>query len=45
MRAIREDHVCALSKDQSDIVVRPGPRMGEAAKIIAQCILDKGLHP
>jgi len=44
MTAIRKNRVCALTKEQSDIVVRPGPRMGEGAKIIAQCILSKGLN-
>ena len=38
MSAVRTNRVCTLSKEQSDIVVRPGPRMGEAARILAQCI-------
>jgi hypothetical protein len=31
--------------DESDVLVRPGPRMAEAARIMAQCLVDKGqLH-
>jgi len=45
MSAIRNQHVCTLTPEQSDIVVRPGPRMGEGAQIIAQCILNKGRSP
>ena len=36
--AIAKDRICAFSKEQSDILVRPGPRMGEAALILSQCI-------
>jgi iron complex transport system substrate-binding protein len=41
MRAIRERRVCVFSAEQSDVLVRPGPRMAEAARIMAQCLLDK----
>ncbi len=44
MTAIRENRVCTLTKEQSDTVVRPGIRMGEGARIIAQCITSKGVH-
>jgi iron complex transport system substrate-binding protein len=36
--AIREHHVCALDREQGDVVARPGPRIGEAARILAQCL-------
>ena len=39
--AIAKDRICAFSKEQSDILVRPGPRMGEAALILSQCIAEK----
>lgn len=45
LSAIKANRVCALSKDQSDVVLRPGPRMGEGAQIIANCITTKGLIP
>ena len=41
MRAIREDALCVFALDQSDVLVRPGPRMAEAANIMAKCLVDK----
>ena len=39
--AIAKDRICAFSKEQSDILVRPGPRMGQAALILSRCIAEK----
>jgi iron complex transport system substrate-binding protein len=36
--AIREQHVCALTREQGDVVARPGPRLADAARILAECI-------
>ena len=41
IRAIREHHVCVFPADQSEVLVRPGPRMAESARIMAQCLADK----
>ena len=41
IRAIREQRVCVFSAEQSDVLVRPGPRMAEAARIMAQCLAEK----
>lgn len=41
IRAIRERRVCVFSAEQSDVLVRPGPRMAEAARIMAQCLAEK----
>ena len=41
MRAIREKHVCIFSIEDSDVLVRPGPRMAEAARIMAKCLQTK----
>lgn len=38
MRAVRDHRVCELTAQQSDVVVRSGPRMAEAARILAQCL-------
>jgi iron complex transport system substrate-binding protein len=38
MRAIRAKRVCVLSPEQADIVVRPGPRLAEGARLMAQCL-------
>ena len=39
--AIAQNRICAFTKEQSDILVRPGPRMGQAALILSQCIAEK----
>jgi iron complex transport system substrate-binding protein len=36
--AVREGHVCMLDRAQGDVVARPGPRMAEAARVLAQCL-------
>ncbi|WP_198970099.1 ABC transporter substrate-binding protein [Xylophilus sp. ASV27] len=41
MRAIREQRICVFGPEDSDVVVRPGPRMAEAARLMAQCIAEK----
>ena len=41
IRALREQRVCLFSTEQSDMLVRPGPRMAEAARIMARCLADK----
>lgn len=38
MRAIRAKRVCVFTPAESDIMVRPGPRMAEAARTMAQCL-------
>jgi iron complex transport system substrate-binding protein len=38
MHAIREGRVCALTPTQGDVVMRPGPRLAQAARIIVDCI-------
>jgi iron complex transport system substrate-binding protein len=46
IRAVREGRICRFTAAESDVLVRPGPRMGEAARLMAQCLLDKtrGAH-
>ncbi|MES2585716.1 MAG: helical backbone metal receptor [Pseudomonadota bacterium] len=39
--AISKNKICAFTGDQNDVLVRPGPRMGEAALIISDCIQQK----
>ena len=41
IRAVREQRICVFSADEADIVVRPGPRMAEAAQIMARCLAEK----
>jgi len=44
LHALREGRVCRFDEAESDVLVRPGPRMAEAARLLARCIADKGLH-
>ena len=39
--AVAKNRVCIFTADQNDVLVRPGPRMGEAALIISECIQEK----
>lgn len=41
IRAVREHRVCVFPAEQADVLVRPGPRMAEAARLMAQCLTDK----
>ena len=41
IKAVKEQRICVFAPDESDVVVRPGPRMAEAARIMARCIADK----
>ncbi len=41
IRAIKERRVCVFTSAQSDVLVRPGPRMAEAARIMAHCLQEK----
>ncbi|RZI83646.1 MAG: ABC transporter substrate-binding protein [Rubrivivax sp.] len=40
IRAVRDKRVCAFTAEQGDVLSRPGPRMGEAAQIMARCLRD-----
>jgi len=39
--AVKRNRICSFTTGQNDVLVRPGPRMGEAALIISQCIQEK----
>jgi len=38
MRALRSGHLCRFSAEESDVLIRPGPRMAEAARLMAACL-------
>jgi iron complex transport system substrate-binding protein len=42
LHALRSQRVCVFKSAESDVLVRPGPRMAEAARLMAQCLTDKG---
>ncbi|RYY92975.1 MAG: ABC transporter substrate-binding protein [Comamonadaceae bacterium] len=41
LRAVRERRVCVFDEAESDVLVRPGPRMAEAARLLARCLTEK----
>jgi iron complex transport system substrate-binding protein len=38
LSAFKSKQICRFTSEQNDILVRPGPRMGLAAQILANCI-------
>lgn len=38
MAALREGRTCRFERAQADVLVRPGPRLGEAAALLADCL-------
>lgn len=38
LRALREGRVCRFNAAQADVLVRPGPRMAEGARLMVDCI-------
>ena len=47
LRALREQRICSFSSEDADALVRPGPRMAEGARLMAQCVAAKapGVKP
>ncbi|MDI1237541.1 MAG: helical backbone metal receptor [Polaromonas sp.] len=41
IKAVKEQRICVFGVVESDVVVRPGPRMAEAARLMARCLEDK----
>lgn len=41
IRAMREQRLCVFATDEANVLVRPGPRMAEAARIMARCLEAK----
>ncbi len=39
LRAIEKQQVCVFTPAQADMLVRPGPRMADGARLMAQCLL------
>ena len=42
IKAVREGRICRFTAEQSDVLVRPGPRMSEAARLMAGCLQEHG---
>lgn len=45
IRAVRERRVCVFTPAESEVLVRPGPRMAEAARMMAACLAAKAPPP
>jgi iron complex transport system substrate-binding protein len=41
LRAAREQRVCVFPPAQADILVRAGPRLAEAARLMAACLASR----
>ncbi|MES2979027.1 MAG: helical backbone metal receptor [Pseudomonadota bacterium] len=41
IKAIASGRVCVFGPEEADVVVRPGPRMAEAAQLMADCLAGK----
>ena len=41
IRALREQRVCVFPTEDANVLVRPGPRMAEGARLMVQCLLAK----
>ena len=41
LTAMQSQRVCTFTKNESEVLSRPGPRMAEAARIMAKCLTDK----
>ncbi|MBY0453570.1 MAG: helical backbone metal receptor [Burkholderiaceae bacterium] len=41
LKALREQRLCVFSPSETDVLIRPGPRMAEAARLMAACLTDK----
>lgn len=45
LRAIRTQRLCVYTPQQSDVLVRAGPRMAEGARLMVQCLTSHGGRP
>lgn len=36
--AVRQGRLCSFSREESDMLVRPGPRLAQAARLMARCL-------
>ena len=40
LRALKNGRACGFASERYELLTRPGPRMGEAAGVIAECLVD-----
>ena len=42
LRALQNGHRCGFAPEKYELLIRPGPRLGEAAGVIADCLVSIG---
>lgn len=42
LRALQAGRLCVFTADAADVLVRPGPRLAEAASLLATCLRERG---
>jgi iron complex transport system substrate-binding protein len=42
LHALRDHRVCGFSNERYEVLVRPGPRLGDAAQLLADCLVAFG---
>lgn len=45
IRAVKNQRICVWVPSESDVLVRPGPRMSEAAALMARCLREAAAGP
>lgn len=45
LQAVKEQRVCSFNAEDGNILVRPGPRMAEAARLMVQCLATHAARP
>ncbi|MES3013670.1 MAG: helical backbone metal receptor [Pseudomonadota bacterium] len=40
LRALQDERTCGFASESYELLIRPGPRMGEAAGVIADCLVS-----
>ena len=45
LKAVRTNRLCLFSVAESDLLVRPGPRMAQAARLLAACVTANAAKP
>jgi iron complex transport system substrate-binding protein len=42
LAAVRANRICVFSAAEADVIMRPGPRLADAARILAHCLRTQG---
>ena len=45
LRALKDGRSCGFADERYELLIRPGPRMGEAARVIADCLAGIAAKP